>query len=349
MKSFPKIDLHRHLEGSLRLETLLDIAKVYDISLPTYDLDKFRSHVQVTNDPPGIKNFLSKFKLLRRFYQSQEAISRLTYETIADAAADNIRYMELRFSPQALAGVKGFAFADVTDWVIEAANRASEAFDIKVGLIITIVRHDPLELARKVAETAFERCDKGIVGLDLAGDEIHYPMTPFRDLFVEAKKLGMGITIHAGEWAGADTVEEAIINLGADRLGHGVRAVENSRTIKLLRERSVALEICLTSNIQTGVVLSINHHPIVDLLDLDILVTLNADDPSISDSTLTNEFQVAVEDLNLGYKELRRMTLNAASAAFLPEFERQKLIASFENELPETDFLNEPPILSTPF
>jgi adenosine deaminase len=324
----------------LRLETLLEIARTYShsIDIPGYDVDSLRPFVQVMNQPPSIKNFLAKFKILRQFYQSREAIIRLTYETIADAAADNIRYMELRFSPQALAKVKGFAFADVTDWVIEATNMASKAFNIKVGLIITIVRHDPLGLARSVAETAFERIDKGIVGLDLAGDEIRYPMTPFRDLFVEAKKLGMGITIHAGEWAGADTVEEAVIDLGADRLGHGVRAVENSHAIRLLRERAVALEICLTSNIQTGVVQSISHHPLVDLLDLGILVTLNADDPSISNSTLTDEFQVAVEALNLGYGELRRMILNATSAAFLPDSERRHLRATFETLLPEEGF-----------
>jgi adenosine deaminase len=337
LKSLPKVDLHRHLEGSLRLETLLEIAQTYSdsIDIPAYDVESLRPLVQMTDDKPGMKNFLAKFKLLRQFYQSRETITRLTYETIADAAADNVHYMELRFSPQALARAKDFAFSDVTDWVIEATSQASEDFDIQVGLIITIVRHDPLELARIVAETAFERSNRGIVGLDLAGDEIHYPMTPFKDLFVEAKALGMGITIHAGEWAGADAVEEAIIDLGADRLGHGVRAVENSGTIRLLQERSVALEICLTSNIQTGVVLNISHHPLVDLLDLNILATLNADDPSICNSSLTDEYQIAVESLNLGYSELRRMILTAASAAFLPDAERKRLRVSFESLLPE--------------
>lgn len=340
LESLPKIDLHRHLEGSLRLETLLEIAQTYDIELPGYDLESLSPYLQVKNDPPSIKNFLSKFKILRQFYQSPEMVRRLAYETVADAAADNIHYMELRFSPQALSKARGFSFGDVTDWVIEATNQAAQDFDIKVGLIVTIVRHDPLPLARQVAETAFERHDKGIVGLDLAGDEIRFPMTPFKDLFVEAKKLGMGITIHAGEWAGADTVDEAVKELGADRLGHGVRAVENSRTIRLLKERSVALEVCLTSNIQTGVVMSIDHHPLVDLLDLGLLATLNADDPSISDSTLTDEFQLAVDKLNLGYAELRRMTLNAASAAFLPDVERRQLRAYYESLLPENGLAN---------
>jgi adenosine deaminase len=333
LKALPKIDLHRHLEGSLRLQTLAEIAQEHRIDLLTYDGESLRPYVQMTDERPSSKSFLAKFRVLRRFYQSQETISRLAYEAVADAAADNVRYLELRFSPQALSRVRGFTFSEVTDWVIEATTRASKDFNIQVGLIVTIVRHDPLKTARRAAEVAFDRHEKGIVGLDLAGDEVHYPMTPFRDLFIEAKRLGMGITIHAGEWSGAETVEEAIIDLGADRLGHGVRAVENSRTVKLVRERSVTLEICLTSNIQTAVVQDISHHPLVDLLDLNLLATLNTDDPCVSDSTLTDEYQVAVQELNLGYAALRQMTMNAAEAAFLPDDKRRELKAYFESQL----------------
>ncbi len=322
------------MEGSLRLSTLADIAQAHKIELPGYDVESLRPHVQITADPPSPQSFLAKFKILRRFYLSPETIYRLAFEAVADAAADNVRYLELRFSPQALAGVMGFAFSEVTDWVIEAAGKAAAEFGIQVGLIITIVRHDPLKTARKAAEAAFERHDNGIVGLDLAGDEVHYPMTPFRELFVEARRLGMGITIHAGEWSGADTVEEAIVELGATRLGHGVRAVENSRTIRLIRERSITLEICLTSNIQTGVVHDITHHPLTDVLDLDILATLNTDDPRVSHSALTDEYQVAVQKLNLGYAELRQLTLNAAAAAFLPEQRRRQLEDYFKAQLP---------------
>lgn len=338
LKGLPKIDLHRHLEGSLRLDTLVEIARTYGIDLPANDSESLRPLVQVTNEPPGSKSFLAKFKVLRRFYRSPEAISRLAYEAVVDAAADNIRYLELRFSPQALARVQGFTYSEVTDWVIAAVSQAAEEYPIQVGLIVTIVRHDPLKSARKVAEVAFERHNKGIVGLDLAGDEVHYPMTPFQELFVEARKLGMGITVHAGEWSGADTVEEAITTLGATRLGHGVRAVENSRTVRLVRERSVTLEICLTSNIHTGVVHDISHHPLIDLLGLDVLATLNTDDPSVSASTLTDEFQVAVQWLKIGYSDLRQMTLNAASAAFLPEKQRKELQRSFESLLPANRF-----------
>ncbi|MCI0399557.1 MAG: adenosine deaminase [Chloroflexi bacterium] len=331
----PKIDLHRHLEGSLRLDTLAEIAREHGMELPADDIESLRPYVQVTNDPPSSKSFLAKFEVLRRFYRSPEAVARITYEAIADAAADNIHYLELRFSPQALARVRGFPLEDVTDWVIEAAQRASQACHIEVGLIITLVRHEKVELARKVAGIAFDRRDRGIVGIDLAGDEVNYPSHPFRSIFRQARELNMGITVHAGEWTGAETARNAMEELYAARLGHGVRAVENFEVLQLVREREVALEICLTSNLQTGVVRSISHHPLLDLLDLGIRVTLNTDDPSVSDSTLTDEYQVAVQALGLGYRELRQMILNAAAAAFLPPDGRERLIQHFAAIVPE--------------
>jgi adenosine deaminase len=329
----PKIDLHRHLEGSLRLETLLEIARKFGLDLPAANLERLRPFVQITDDPPDHEVFLSKFEVLRHFYRSPEAVHRLAYEVVADAASDNIDYLELRFSPQALARVRGFALEDVTDWVIDATRQASVDYDIQVNLIVTLVRHDPIEQAREVAEVAFDRQGKGIVGLDLAGDEVKFPAGPFQPLFKEAHDLGMGITVHAGEWASAVGVRQAIENLYADRIGHGIRAIENSEILQLVRERQVALEVCLTSNLQTGVVHTMAHHPLVDLLDLDVLVTLNTDDPSVSDSILTDEYRVAVEVFGLDYADLEHLILNAARASFLSPPERQQLIQYFRQKL----------------
>jgi adenosine deaminase len=334
LKDLPKIDLHRHLEGSLRLETLLEIASDIDLDLPINNLDQLRPYVQVTDDPPDYEVFLHKFEVLRRFYRSPETIHRVAYEAVADAAADNVHYLELRFSPQALSRVRGFPLGDVTDWVIDAVSQASHDFDIQVGLIITLVRHDPVEQARHVAEVAFERFGKGVVGLDLAGNEVRFPPAPFTPLFKEAKQVGLGVTVHAGEWASAFGVREAVEELYADRIGHGVRTIENSEVLRLVREREVALEICLTSNLQTGVVRSLTHHPLVDMLGLDVLTTLNTDDPAISNITLTNEYEVAMDILGLTYSDLRQMILVAAKTAFLTERERNQLVARFEEKLP---------------
>jgi adenosine deaminase len=277
---------------------------------------------------------LRKFEVLRYFYRSPETIYRLAYEAVADAAADNVKYLELRFSPQALSRVRGFALGDVTDWVMTAVQQASHDYDIDVGLIITLVRHDPVQQAREVAEVAFARSGKGIVGLDLAGNEVKFPSTPFIPLFKEAKEVGMGVTVHAGEWASAYGVREAIEELYADRIGHGIRIIENSGVLRLVRERGISFEVCLTSNLQTGVVHSLAHHPLADMLDLGINVTLNTDDPSVSDVTLTDEYQVALDVLRISYPLLRQMVLNAAQAAFLPAAARFALAAKFEQWLP---------------
>ncbi|MCA9971852.1 MAG: adenosine deaminase [Anaerolineales bacterium] len=334
LAAMPKIDLHRHLEGSLRLETLLEIAREFGLDLPANNLEHLRPYVQITDDPQDHEVFLSKFEVLRHFYRSPEAIHRLAYEVVADAAADNIDYLELRFSPQALARVRGFALTDVTDWVIAATRQASQDHGIQVGLIVTLVRHDPIEQATGVADVALSRFGQGIVGLDLAGNEVKFPPGPFRPIFDRAKAEGMGITVHAGEWASAVGVRQAIEELHADRIGHGVRSIENSEILRLVRDRQVALEVCLTSNLQTGVVRKMRHHPLVDLLNLGVRVTLNTDDPSVSDCLLTDEYRVAVEVLGLGYADLRKLILNAAHASFLPPAAQQKLIAHFEAAWP---------------
>jgi adenosine deaminase len=333
LKLMPKIDLHRHLEGSLRLETLSEIALEHGLDLPATDIDLLRPYVQVTDEPPSSQSFLAKFTVLRRFYRSPEAVWRLTYEAIADAAADNVRYLELRFSPQALAQARRFSFDEVTDWVLAATRQACQDFPIEVGLIITLLRHEDPRVADQVARIAYDRRDRGIVGLDVAGDEVNYPSEPFREIFRVAKEMGLGVTVHAGEWLGAESVRLAVEQLNADRLGHGVRTVENVQVLQLVREQNVALEVCLTSNLQTGVVRSVSHHPLLDFLDLDMNVTLNTDDPSVSDSTLTDEYHVAVQSLGVNYGDLRRMILNAAHSAFLPAAARQKLVATFETAL----------------
>jgi adenosine deaminase len=334
LKAMPKIDLHRHLEGSLRLETLIEIGHEFGLDLPLHNVERFRPYVQIIDDPQTHEAFLSKFHVLRHFYRSPEAIDRLAYEVVADAAADNIHYLELRFSPQALARVQGFALEDVTEWVIAAVRRASRDYGIEVGLIITLVRHDPLEQAKEVAEIACQRVGRGIVGLDLAGDEVKFPARPYTPIFKRAKEHGLGVTIHAGEWASALGIREAITDLYADRIGHGVRAIENSEILRLVRDSQKALEVCLTSNLQSGVVQRMSHHPLLDLLDLGTKVTLNTDDPSVSGLTLTDEYQVAVEVFGLNYAALRRVILNAAEVSFLPPDERKRLVARYEALLP---------------
>lgn len=333
----PKVDLHRHLEGSLRLETLADIAREHGIDLPSYEIEHLRPYVQVTDDPPNFSRFLEKFRLLRRFYTTREAVERIAYEAVIDAAADNVRYLELRFSPGALSHSQGFDFTEVTDWVIEAVNRAQAESSITVRLICTLVRHDSIELAERTLEVALARRAQGVVGVDLAGDEILFAAAPFHDLFQRAANEGLGITIHAGEAGGAENVRQAIEVLGAQRIGHGIRAIENSDVVKLVRDRQITLEVCPTSNLQTGVMQKFGHHPLRDLHLLGVPVTINTDDPSISDTTLTDEYLVAMMGMDVTLDNLRVFNQTSLRAAFLPQAERdqltEQLMLEFDQQL----------------
>jgi adenosine deaminase len=331
LQNLPKVDLHRHLEGSLRLETLAGIAREHGVDLPSYNLDELRPYVQITTGyEPDFHRFLEKFKLLRRFYPTRQAIERIAYEAITDAASDNIKYLELRFNPVALAGKQGFRYAEVMDWVWEATQYAQAEHDIIARLIVSIIRQEP-ETADQVVEAALQAARRGcgIVGLDLSGDEVNFRLTPFIPLFNRAREAGMGLVVHAGEAAGAQNVREAIELIAPERIGHGVRCIENSNVVQLVRDRGVTLEICPTSNLQTGVVFMMGNHPLPDLYRLGLRVTINTDDPSVSDTTLTDEYRLAVLGMGLQISDLKKMIMMAVQAAFLPPDEKAALETRF--------------------
>lgn len=330
LAALPKIDLHRHLEGSLRLTTLLDVARRFELDLPLDDVESLRPLVQVTTGELNFRNFLDKFNVLRRFYQAPEVIRRLAREVVADAAQDNIQYLELRFTPYALASTQGYALADVTDWVVEAVQSAAREYPaLRVGLIASVNRHEPVALAEQVTRLAIERQAHGIVGLDLAGDEVNHSAEPFRSVFRAAREAGLGVVAHAGEWTGANTVRDAIEALGVGRIGHGVRVVEDPDVVALARERGIVFEVCLTSNVQTGVVPRLADHPLCAMLHSGLRVTINTDDPSVSSSDLTDEYAQAIEHLDVSVAELKQMIVTAAEGAFLPPDQRAALVAQF--------------------
>lgn len=333
-QALPKLDLHRHLEGSVRLRTLQEIGRQHGVPLPA--TDRLRELVQIgESDPPNFTNFLSKFQTLRLFYRSPEAIHRITVEAIADAATDNVRYLELRFTPVALSRAENFPLAEVMDWVIDATEEAQRLHPtITVRLIASINRHESLELADEVVRLAAERQGRGLVGVDLAGNEAEFSAMGFLGLFKEARQAGLHITIHAGEWGGAENVLNAILYLNAERIGHGVRVLEDPNAVALARERQVVFEVCLTSNYQSGVIPPGSVHPLPRMIQNKLRVTLNTDDPSISNITLSEEYRLAQQDLGLSNSALRQCALTAAQAAFLPEREKQSLIQLIQESYP---------------
>jgi adenosine deaminase len=336
--ALPKVELHRHLEGSLRLRTLVEVARAHGLSVT--DTGQLRSLVEINSQEPyTYENFLSKFKTLRLFYRTPEIIGRIAYEAIMDAAQDHIRYMELRFTPAALSEAQGFSLAEVLDWVIEGTSQAkgelggSELGPIETALIVSLNRHESPQLADQIIALALDRREAGIVGIDLAGNEANFPARPFASIFQEARKAGLHITVHAGEWAGAENVKEAILHLGAERIGHGIRVMEDAFAVELAREYGTVFEVCITSNFQSGVVSSLSTHPLPRMLAAGLNVTLNTDDPSISNITLSQEFQLAGKKLGMPLETLYERVMAAGNAVFLPERERQRLVRGLENEL----------------
>lgn len=331
-ESLPKVELHRHLEGSLRLKTMLEIARSGGITVPI-NTGPLSNLVQVQkSEPSTYQNFLAKFSTLRLFYRSPEVIYRITREAVEDAALDNIRYLELRFTPVALSRAEHFALGDVMDWVCDSAQSAAKEFGVGVGLIVSVNRHEIVELAEQVAWLAASRLDRGLVGLDLAGNEAEFPAGPFAGIFREAHQAGLKVTVHAGEWGGACNVLEAMELFNADRIGHGVRVVEDAEAVGMARERGVPFEVCVTSNYQTGVSPNMQHHPMMKMLENGLCVIIGTDDPSISQITLSDEYQRACEELGMARPTLKERILAAARASFLPEAYKGKLVEKLRKE-----------------
>ncbi len=330
----PKIELHRHLEGSLRLSTLFDILDECDVDVDASTEEDLRPLVQMTaRDQRDSQHFLAKFHVMRRFFCSAEVIKRFAREIVRDAADDQVRYMELRFTPQALSTMSGIPLEDIVPLVCDAANEAAEETGIIVRYIASMNRHEPVEIGEHVLRAAINNRSRGVVGLDLAGDEANYSCLPFRLLFRRAKSAGLGVTIHAGEWAGARSVWDAIGNLNADRVGHGIKALDDLAIVQVLAEREIILEVCPTSNVLSGVVDELSEHPLIALTRQRVLTTINTDDPLVCDITLSDEIARVMTAMNVSLEEIKEFTLRAARSSFLPDGEREELVRKFQGWL----------------
>ncbi len=332
-RTLPKVDLHRHLEGSLRLDTMVEIAREHNLAVPSDVLDLSNLVQMQEQDSFTFRTFLAKFDTLRLFYRSPEVIRRITHEAVEDAARDNVRHLELRATPVALSRAEGFPLRDVTDWMLDAAREAAQRHGIQVRVVLSINRHESTKLAEEVAALAVERKEAGVVGLDLAGNEVEYPAAPFLGIFREARQAGLHLTIHAGEWGPASNIRQAIEEFAAERIGHGVRVLEDPSVVVLARERGTAIEVCVTSNQQTGAVEAHAVHPVTRMLEQGLNAVLCTDDPSISRITLSHEYHVVCDELGLAESILKERIVAAAQAAFLPAGDRAALVSEVKKGL----------------
>jgi adenosine deaminase len=325
----PKVELHRHLEGSLRLSTLVEIARQYGMEVR--DEDALRPFVQMMpNEPRNSSRFLSKFYTLRQFYRTEAIIERLVTEVVEDAAADHIHYLELRFTPRALCNMIGCPMTEMVDLVCQAGSAAAERFGIEVRYIVSINRHEAVEVGEAALAAALKCRARGVVALDLAGDEVNYPVHPFCDIFQHARREGLYITVHAGEWAGSQSIRDALEVLGAHRIGHGLNAIHDAALTAELTRRGTALELCPTSNVLSGIVEGLAVHPIHVLTQHGVITTLNTDDPLVCNVTLSQEMLMLMQTFQLTLEDLKQYMLRAAQHAFLPPERRQQLIQTLQ-------------------
>ena len=300
--SLPLIDLHRHLDGSIRLQTILDLARQHKLPLPAKNLEELRPLVQVTEPQPGIMAFLEKFEWMVGVLVDADACRRVAYENVLDAHAEGIHYIELRFSPLFMSQPHRLDPAAVTEAVVAGVRQGVEETGVRANLIGILSRHFGPKLAMQELNA-------------LLGQRDH----------LVARDQGWGITVHAGEGAGAESIWQAMDGLGATRIGHATRLLEDPNLIDALRERGIGIEANLTSNVQTSTVPSFAAHPLKQMLELGLLATINTDDPGISNIDLPHEYNVAAPAAGLSAKQIRQAQQNALTLAFLPESEKEAL------------------------
>lgn len=322
---FPLVELHRHLDGNVRLETVLDLGRRHGVNLPAWTPDELRPYVEVTEPVPSLLAFLAKFEVLQRVMVDYDAVRRIVRENLEDAAAEGIDYLELRFSPWFMGEKHGLDPAGIVSAVCDELAVALESVPIRAKLIGILSRTYGPDIAHRELDAVLKGKGRGIVAVDLAGDEAHYPGDLFVDHFARVRDEGLHVVAHAGEADGAGSVRQAVLELQAERIGHGIRALDDPAVVELLLERRIPLEVCPTSNVQTSTVVSYEEHPLAEMLARGLRVTLNTDDPSISGIDLAHEYRVARERLGLSEDDLTTLQQNALDAAFLSDDERRAL------------------------
>ena len=318
MRNLPKIELHCHLDGSVRVETMLDIAKKENIDLPSYDINDVKKLVQVPLDCTSLNEYLEKFDLPNKVTQTKENIKRVTFELVEDVARENVKYIEIRFAPM-LHMQKGLSIKEVIQSVLDGMNKACEIYDIKANLILGCMRNMTLEDALKVIKEGKEFIGKGVVAVDLCGPEEEGFVSKYKDVIDFAKSLGYRVTIHAGEAASGQNVIDAINILGAERIGHGVYIKDMKDAYDLVKSTNVTLEMCPTSNLHTKAVDKACNYPFFKFYKEGLSVTLNTDNRTVSNVDLTNEVSLIKDNFNMSDEDYKNIYLNTVNATFADE------------------------------
>lgn len=327
IKHLPKIELHRHIEGAMRPETLREFAAKKQIdNYPYQNASEFKKVVTFEkNHAPDFLYFLSKF--INVWYSSLDDVERVAYECVEDVYNEGVLYYELRCSPEHYAIENNYPRDKVLSRILSGIHRFERGHkDIKVKLLLTFNRmKQSAKEMLSLLDMLKDFKNEGVVGVDLAGDEINYPAKDFAKVFEEAKKSGFKVTIHAGEAVGPFSIWDSINYLLADRIGHGVASIQDEKLIEYLIENKIALEQCFTSNILTGAVKDIKTHPFPKLYEAGVPVTICTDDPTIQQSTLNDDYYIASKEFKFSFEDYKKVNLNAIDLSFLDDKDKDAL------------------------
>lgn len=325
--SLPLVDLHRHLEGSMRLTTAIEICRNYNLNLPAWNLIDLQKFVWIDKPVSDIIQIFPRFDMLRQSFVNLDICQRITRECLEDADQEGLDHLELRFSPFFMAEMHNLSPVAVTEAVCDAWKNFTSPSGLSSRLIVILSRTYGPEVCKMEMECALSNTGNGVVGVDLAGDEKRWPADLFKEDFKRARDAGLFITAHAGEFSGPESIRETIDSLHPQRLGHAVRAMDDPGLMDEIAEKGIAIECCPTSNYLTATIPTLQDHPLPTFLKHGIKATLNTDDPSFMGGlTIQQEYQTAKTLMGLDQKELETVQLNGLSAAFLGEIEKSDIL-----------------------
>ena len=323
-KNLPLTDIHRHLDGNIRIETILELGQKFNLALPATTIDTLRPFVQVIEAEPNLVAFLSKLDWGVAVLGDLEACYQVAYENVEDAKNAQIDYTELRFSPYYMALKHNLPVQGVVEAVVAGVAAGSRDFNVKTNLIGIMSRSYGTEACQIELDGLLSQKDK-LVAVDLAGDELGKPGDLFVNHFKQVRDAGLRVTVHAGEAAGVESMWQAIKELGAERIGHGVKAIEDMKLMDYLAANKIGIESCITSNLQTSTIADITQHPIKKFLNHGVMASLNTDDPAVEGIELPFEYEVAAPKAGLSLGQIKQAQINGLDIAFLSAAEKQAL------------------------
>ena len=332
LASLPKAELHCHLDGSLRVETLLDLADSQRVSLPADSVEGLRAALRVGTVRDSLEDYLSAFAVTNSVLQHEDALARAAAELVEDAAAENVRYLEVRFSP-ILHTQRGLSLEAVLEAVLAGLRDAAARRGVVTGVIVCSIRTERPETSHRLAVLAARYRNHGVVAFDLAGPEVGYPARAHREAFAHALTSNLSCTVHAGEGDGPGSISEAVHLCGAHRIGHGTRLGDDPALLDYVTDHRVPLEVCLSSNVQTRAVRDFASHPARHFHARGIRVTLNTDNRLMSDTTVSKELWLAHVHLGFSLHDLKLLVLNGFKSAFLHFADKQRLVQAVAKEL----------------